>query len=233
MRTCTICNNVIKNKHLNAKYCSVECFNSTRKRIHTKCAQCNKDIYKTKSEYNKSVNHFCSQKCAAKYNDHKYPKRKKTIHEIKCITCNEIVPCHNKKRKYCDICIKNIRIINGKLLIDKNGIDIIKLSDSIKKIQASSKSSSYIRSRINNKIRMHARKLYTSVILNNNECLNCGFKLYVQIGHLIPISSFPEDSLLSTINDINNLAGLCPTCHWGYDNGLLAAEELKDKIFKE
>jgi predicted restriction endonuclease len=43
----------------------------------------------------------------------------------------------------------------------------------------------------------------------------------VEVAHIKAVSNFSEDSLISEINDISNLIGLCPNHHWEYDNGLL------------
>jgi predicted HNH restriction endonuclease len=35
------------------------------------------------------------------------------------------------------------------------------------------------------------------------------------------LSSYDMTSLVSEVNDRNNIAVLCPNCHWELDNGLL------------
>lgn len=41
------------------------------------------------------------------------------------------------------------------------------------------------------------------------------------MAHIKAVSEFSDDTLISEINDINNLVGLCPNHHWEYDHGLL------------
>lgn len=36
--------------------------------------------------------------------------------------------------------------------------------------------------------------------------------------HIIPISSFTNDQLLSEVNNEDNVIPLCPNCHWEFDN---------------
>ena len=49
-------------------------------------------------------------------------------------------------------------------------------------------------------------------------CSKCGYSKHVEVCHIKPISSFPEDTRLSIINDPSNLILLCPNCHWEFDN---------------
>lgn len=53
------------------------------------------------------------------------------------------------------------------------------------------------------------------------ECLICGYDKHVEIAHIKPVSEFDDNSIISEINDINNLIALCPNHHWEYDNGFL------------
>lgn len=39
--------------------------------------------------------------------------------------------------------------------------------------------------------------------------------------NLKAVADFDDGTLVSEINDINNLIALCPNHHWEYDNGLL------------
>lgn len=54
-----------KNMRKTQVYCSRECSQTGRRKgIKTKCEWCEKDIYKSKSLYEKASHHFCSQDCA-------------------------------------------------------------------------------------------------------------------------------------------------------------------------
>lgn len=63
-------------------------------------------------------------------------------------------------------------------------------------------------------IRSRAR----SIIRNRKSCEKCGYDKHVEACHIKPISSFSQDTLISIINDPNNIIALCPNCHWELDN---------------
>lgn len=75
------------------------------------------------------------------------------------------------------------------------------------------------------KIRKHAAFLFPKEKLK--KCFCCEYSNHVEICHIKSVSSFSKDSLLSEINDPSNLIGLCPNCHWEFDNGLLTESQLK------
>ena len=50
------------------------------------------------------------------------------------------------------------------------------------------------------------------------KCEKCGYDKHFEICHKKAISSFPDDALISVVNDLNNLVSLCPNCHWELDN---------------
>lgn len=52
------------------KYCSINCMNNSRKnKIIVKCNNCNNEFSKLPNKIKKSTNHFCSNSCAATYNN--------------------------------------------------------------------------------------------------------------------------------------------------------------------
>lgn len=53
------------------------------------------------------------------------------------------------------------------------------------------------------------------------ECKVCGYSNHVEVCHIKGISEFSKDSLLSEVNNLNNLIYLCPNHHWELDNGIL------------
>lgn len=65
-------------------------------------------------------------------------------------------------------------------------------------------------------IRNFARK-YNSH-LSDESCAMCGYKLHVEICHIIALKDFPDTALISEVNHPNNLVALCPNCHWEFDN---------------
>lgn len=134
---------------------------------------------------------FCSKSCAARYNNEKYPKRKK---EGSCKKCQS--PCA-ASRKFCHNC--------------KNNTSILTVSDLIYKRGHRSNAFGVIRGRARNV----AKKL------GMNSCKICGYNKHIEIAHLKSIASFNEDEKISVVNDKSNLVPLCPNCHWEYDNGLI------------
>ena len=60
-------------------------------------------------------------------------------------------------------------------------------------------------------------------------CIVCGYPHY-EVAHIKAVSDFSNDVLISEINSIDNLIGLCPNHHYEYDNGILSKEELLNAI---
>lgn len=82
--------------------CSNKCRYYIRiKRTLVSCLSCGKKFYKKNIELKKTPNSFCSQSCSAKYNNNKFPKRKKQYG--KCNRCKTLIPT---KHKYCVPCRK-------------------------------------------------------------------------------------------------------------------------------
>lgn len=53
------------------------------------------------------------------------------------------------------------------------------------------------------------------------ECFVCGYTNYVEVHHKKSCNSFSDNSLLSEVNDLNNLVYLCPNHHFEADKGIL------------
>lgn len=53
------------------------------------------------------------------------------------------------------------------------------------------------------------------------KCCICGYDKHYEVAHIKAVSSFDDNALIDTINNIDNLIALCPNHHWEYDNGLL------------
>lgn len=137
---------------------------------------------------------FCSRSCSAKETN-KTPKR--TCKPKKCKRCTNLVQ-PNTSKKYsslCPSCQEKI-FINGKTLEEVTNL---------------------AKYQLHSQIRGFARR-----ILNKSDrakiCI-CGYSKHVEVCHIKAISSFSPDSLISEINDIDNLTYLCPNCHWEFDNG--------------
>ncbi|MCI0560173.1 MAG: HNH endonuclease, partial [Nitrososphaera sp.] len=78
-------------------------------------------------------------------------------------------------------------------------------------------------------IRTHARKVYYASG-GARCCFVCGYDRYIEVCHIRDVSDFPDEALISEINSVNNLVGLCPNHHRELDKGFLTitAERLLD-----
>jgi len=153
-----------------------------------RCVKCQKE---TKN------NKFCSQSCAAQYNNSRMPKR--SLQVKFCKKCQNPIERENTKDRklYCKTCkTKPIQFMK------------------IKEIQQNLKNqkSKY------DSIRDHARRLYKD---KKKQCYNCGYTKHVEVCHIKAISSFDTNTLISEVNAESNIILLCPNCHWEFDNGLL------------
>lgn len=157
---------------------------------------------------------FCDRTCSAKVNSiGRECKFKKDIGECqRC--CNTINYKYNSvaktyyKRKYCSSCLidikkeKSVRTSTKKETFDK-----------CKNWQSA-------RSTIQKDARNHYREH------GSMSCKRCGYKKHIEICHIKSVSSFEEHILIEEINDLKNLIGLCPNCHWEFDHGMLDLEHI-------
>ena len=73
-------------------------------------------------------------------------------------------------------------------------------------------------------IRRHAQKTFESSS-KEKHCKICGYDKHYEVAHIKAVSEFSDNTLISEINDLDNLVALCPNHHWEYDNGLLNLSE--------
>ena len=142
---------------------------------------------------------FCSRSCSAIYNNKKQPKRKP---EHNCKMCNTAITAHHT---YCITCIRSIR----------NNWSTMTIAD----IHQSAKY------QVSAVIRKNARRVYKLSDLPKC-CCRCGYEKHYEVCHMRAINDFPMDTPISVVNNINNLRGLCPNCHWEFDHGLLTLSDL-------
>ncbi len=147
---------------------------------------------------------FCSRSCAARYNNHHYPKREK-----KKFFCEKCGAEADYRRRFCETCNP------------KGGADWSK------------RTLSFARSFLdyNARIRQLSRKVYYASD-HTKQCINCGYSKHAEVCHIKSIQEFPEDTPISVINSPDNLVALCPNCHWEFDHGLLLAEDLCKKTME-
>jgi len=132
-------------------------------------------------------------------------------------------------RKFCEICGK-LAISGGKCEFHKN----YKFSNppdishkTKKELKESHKTSASARSAITKHAIITFFKSY-----KDKKCEICGYEKHVEVCHRKPVSEFSEDSLISEINHIDNLIGLCPNHHWEFDHGLLLIKNEKKRNLK-
>lgn len=166
------------------------------------CTNCNKEVTKRRSDFKKIKNPFCSQSCAAIYNNKLYPKR--TIEKVKndstriCKFCKTFT---RTKTKICKKCLsENYLKAYGERIIEDF-------------------KSTYARHKYQ-KIRNHAHKVFKFYSIEK-KCKICSYTSHVELCHIQAISSFPKDTKLSIVNSLDNLVYLCPTHHWEQENNIL------------
>lgn len=143
----------------------------------------------------KSTNNpkFCSRSCSVSFNNEVKPKR---VLEGNCYSCKTPITSNNK---YCKSCWsqKNVSVSTKYEIFNTFGT-----------YQAHAK------------IRGLARTQYSKSGFPK-KCKICGYDKHVQICHIIPVASFPGNTLISNMNDITNLQALCPNHHWEVDHNKL------------
>lgn len=141
---------------------------------------------------------FCSSKCSTIHNNQIKPKRKLKI--ILCKACNTPIDRKNTtdRRTYCEACKPTI-------------FDSKTIGDVIT-------GKKHARSTYNT-IRHRARVVIKLFYVK--ECSVCKYTKHVEVCHIRPIHTFPLDTLISTVNSMNNLIYLCPNHHWELDHNLL------------
>lgn len=146
---------------------------------------------------------YCSKACSNKT----CKRRKKKEKKCEYINCNNVVEFYRHAfcRQCKDLGRQYFRISGGKLLSETT----IKEYCDFKKGGAN---------RFDN-IRHRARNMFENI--ENEKCAKCSWSHHVEVCHIKPISSFPENTFVSEVNKRENLVLLCPNCHWMFDNNLL------------
>lgn len=144
---------------------------------------------------------FCSRSCSAKHNNAAREKK-----SFPCSVCGEVIGqgyARYSRRKYCDSC-------------NPQNVDWSQVS--LEELQSRRKYQK------NSQIRDAARSI-AKKLPRFERCANCGYGKHVEVCHVVAISSFPPDAKVSEVNSLDNIVGLCPNCHWEFDNNLLDFKE--------
>src|SRR5262245_48042096 len=137
---------------------------------------------------------FCSRSCAAKQNNVLAPKRRPGGH---CLVCSVSIP---RRNRYCCEHRPNRPL------------------DRSQPIGAVADWSEHPACRYA-RLRQDARRQYLAAF--PYRCCRCGYDKHIEVCHKRSLSSFSLDTPISVVNSLDNLAGLCPNCHWEIDHGLL------------
>lgn len=193
------------------KCCSLACGRTIGDlgEIEVSCAECGRKKIIKVSEYNKSDNKifFCNRSCAAKYNNKKYPKRKKIDNKY-CPVCGGL------KSKDSILC-KKCRDKSNRSIGDKELGYYIGYGENRKK---------YISSKCQDIRRDAKRTLMEDTTREKvcNYCKNHEFDDILEVHHIKPISDFDEHTKISEINSLDNLVWLCPNHHTMLEKRLIS-----------
>jgi hypothetical protein len=197
-------------------FCDAACAQNhrTKDTVTLPCAYCQEPVRRSRAEHrdSKSGNVFCNRSCSAEYNnrfcDNLILSRK--VAQGQCVDCGSPILSHSK-RKRCQDCVS---------ASFKKGEDcpIWKLVN-----VRGAKSNAY------SAIRYRARKV-AEEHLEYTKCQVCGYDKYVEICHKKGISEFNEDTLVSIVNDPNNLLVLCPNHHKELDRGIMDGSLLESPV---
>jgi hypothetical protein len=138
---------------------------------------------------------YCSRACSVKARiGQRMPPRGA---EWKCTACgkNHSTRSGTNRRKLCNDCLPIAKRGERNSLLNRKKLNTV--------AQA---------------VRAHAR----SVIKHRpRKCVACGYKKFVECCHIVPVSAFDDSDSIGVINLADNLAWLCPNCHWELDHGIL------------
>jgi hypothetical protein len=180
---------------------------------------------------------FCGHSCAASFNNKATPKRHP---EGNCTDCGRTI---SSSRQYCNECLTGYyrRRMLGNTFAKKHVpslshkvsqteirrekhmewiISILKLTKD--ELKEKGKHPYHYKSTITR----IARELYYSSG-KKQECYVCDRKEAVDVCHIKDVKDFPGFSLISEINDLDNLVALCKNHHWDFDHGQITEEEIR------
>lgn len=147
---------------------------------------------------------FCTQSCAASFNNKIYPKRTVQPHNL-CDSCGKRLRCSQNQR------VSNkCRVCHDKERMTKYGMKTKK--------ESVAESTSYAAKHKYEKIRQYGKRIANHFGWSTNVCEKCGYDKHAELCHVKPIADFPDSALVSEINSRENILFLCPNCHWELDN---------------
>lgn len=175
---------------------------------------------------------FCNKSCAAKMNNKGNIKNLKGKNGKGLLlddkSDEEIINAFNSSKNCTEFCKKlgykyTTDSISFKERLESLNLDILDFKNKIKldsftkeEIFNNYKNWSSARSAIQKDARITYEKSD-----RQKSCYVCGYNKCYEVAHIKSVASFSGDSLISEINNINNLIALCPIHHWEYDHNEL------------
>lgn len=220
---CLNCGKEVKNK-----FCNTSCQNAyvaKQKRLKYEqnpkhCACCGEKL-----TWEQRKNKFCSHSCSAKINNLDIIRFKDScINKISDDEFEKIVKSSHSLKEISNKIGYSYQTNNNKIIVKR--CKNLNLSIPNYKDPVNSYTKEFIfKSRKNwqsarSDIRKNAEKIFKQSG-NDLKCAICGYDKHIEIAHIKAVSEFSDTSLISEINNINNLIALCPNHHWEYDHGLL------------
>lgn len=203
---------ISKNKGVLPKYCSQKCDKDAKakKIVKVKCKECGEEYgieeYLYQRKIKQGSNFFCSRSCAAKYNNKKYPKKKKKVDNTVCPKC--------ARKKYgtselCKDCETKQRTIQKRERELGSFIGYDKGKYLTHKCQT---------------VRKDARFFMENESKQEKVCKYCHnheFDDILEVHHIKSILSFDRRTKLKEINNDDNLVWLCPNHHAMLELGII------------
>jgi 5-methylcytosine-specific restriction endonuclease McrA len=148
---------------------------------------------------------FCSQSCAATYNNSKRVDQIKKI----CPQCeNEFfVPPYNRAKKFCG---RECYLLSEDIKFQK-ALETKTLANVKKLTSFQTGQWAYVHD--------NAKRVLSKTDWKW-ECKNCGYDKHVEVCHVRSIKEFDLTATLAEVNSLDNLMLLCPNCHWEFDHGI-------------
>jgi hypothetical protein len=176
---------------------------------------------------------YCSLKCRRKSNEINKPKNRICLNCSKatsnpkfcCQSCacsfsNRTSPRRRIfKQRNCERCFKDLTGYRRRFCVECSIPPDLTLKDAIY--------TKHYRSAAFALVRYRARAILLK--LGWTTCCNCSYIKHFEACHIKPIKSFSDDTLLSVINNPDNLLPLCPNCHWELDHGSLKLQDIKNR----
>jgi hypothetical protein len=174
-----------------------------------KCLLCGKIIEVNENNKVSTIRKkkFCDKKCAASFNN-----------KIRVLNKdNSKIKDERYYFKLCKLCNKEFSTTNRNKLKCEECVTLKSISNNTKKeLFISRKNWQSARS----SIAKHAAEVYKK---SNKikKCLICGYDIHCEVCHKKPVSDFSDETIISEINNIDNLVALCSNHHWELDHRIL------------